>query len=421
MAKRKEIHRSSSTDASASALGYLYQSRYSLLLALQKEEGNTLNVVIEKLDDVSFTQDDGTPAELLQFKHVLKRSGKLGDKSADIWNTLKYWSEKVKNEALDLSSVSLNFVTTSTATEQNAIRFLRPLSSVRDPKNALAEFLKAGKSSSSLIVNAGYAALTGLTPKTQLKLFEAITLLEGSADILEARTKIEDELRVVRKEHRKGFVDRLEGWWFRFVVEQLMNASKTPLTTELLWDTIYDLQSQFQRDNLPVDMLDTIIPPEELPDKDERLFVRQLRLIGISQDRTRMAQEDYYRAYEQRSRWIRDNLIDLNEFERFNNRLIDGWRQRFEIIREEVQPEHAEELTQSAGRKVYDWTQLDATSDHNLVIRPQVQGAYIIRGSYHMLADRKHVGWHPHFEERLIPETGSQAETEENHDVDDVA
>jgi hypothetical protein len=47
-------------DASASALGYLYQCRYALLLALERAEEPNVSISIEKLDDVSFHLD-GTP------------------------------------------------------------------------------------------------------------------------------------------------------------------------------------------------------------------------------------------------------------------------------------------------------------------------------------------------------------------------
>ena len=45
-------------DASASAVGYLYQSRLALLWTLQQNDPDVL-VSIEKLDDVAFSKLDG--------------------------------------------------------------------------------------------------------------------------------------------------------------------------------------------------------------------------------------------------------------------------------------------------------------------------------------------------------------------------
>ncbi len=48
-------------DAFSSALGYLYQCRYALLLALQKGDDPNLCLSIEKLDDVAFHESPTTP------------------------------------------------------------------------------------------------------------------------------------------------------------------------------------------------------------------------------------------------------------------------------------------------------------------------------------------------------------------------
>ena len=97
---------SSQHDASSSALGYLYQCRYALLLALQKGDDPNLCMSIEKLDDVAFHESPTTPTlarECLQFKHKTSRAGGLGDSSPDIWKTLKIWAEAVKAKKIDLS------------------------------------------------------------------------------------------------------------------------------------------------------------------------------------------------------------------------------------------------------------------------------------------------------------------------------
>jgi len=79
---------SSPYDASQSALGYLHQCQYALLLGLQRDEEPNLSVSIEKLDDIAFHDNPSSPnvaKELLQVKHHVKRAGALGDSSPDIW------------------------------------------------------------------------------------------------------------------------------------------------------------------------------------------------------------------------------------------------------------------------------------------------------------------------------------------------
>lgn len=54
------------------ASGYLYQCRYALLVAVQRQDVTPgIEVSIECFDDIAFSED-GSPEELLQSKHSLK-------------------------------------------------------------------------------------------------------------------------------------------------------------------------------------------------------------------------------------------------------------------------------------------------------------------------------------------------------------
>ena len=118
---------SSPFDASASALGYLYQCRYALLLALERAEESNVSISIEKLDDVSFHLNGASQpvaTELRQFKLHMNRQSGLGDRSPDIWKTLRIWAEAVRGKQIDLDRVTLCLVTTSRVNDQNAVRWL---------------------------------------------------------------------------------------------------------------------------------------------------------------------------------------------------------------------------------------------------------------------------------------------------------
>ena len=72
-------------------LGYLYQCREALLLAIVETRSQPgLSVSIERFDDVAFEQN-GTATELLQLKHHVNPAS-LTDMSVDLWKTLRIWS-----------------------------------------------------------------------------------------------------------------------------------------------------------------------------------------------------------------------------------------------------------------------------------------------------------------------------------------
>lgn len=85
----------STHDAKGSMIGYLYQVRNALCLLLQKDN-TSAQISIEKFDDIAF-EDNGTPLDLIQVKHHIKKTGSLSDKSVDLWRTLKveYLKRKV--------------------------------------------------------------------------------------------------------------------------------------------------------------------------------------------------------------------------------------------------------------------------------------------------------------------------------------
>ncbi len=389
-------------DASASALGYLYQCRYALLLALRKGDDPNSCVSIEKLDDVAFHESPSTPdlaVELLQFKHHLRRRGGLGDSSTDLWKSLKIWAEAARQRRIDLSPVTLCLVTTSTAGERNAVRFLRTDPSVRNPLKALEKLTLAGSKSRSATVQDAFGCLTSLPLSERQAMFQAAFLLDNSQTATDIEGAIGASLRyAVHPRHREGFLQRLEGWWLQTLVRHLSESIPVVIPVSLIQGQVFEIQEQFRRESLPDDQWNAILPDDASPDNDDRIFVQQLRLIGLSATRIRYAQEDHYRAFAQRSRWAKDELLDLEEVSKYESRLVDGWRERFAIVREGVTGDCDDRTKARHGRSLYDWIVTEAPSRPALWVRPNFQSQYMTKGSYQMLSDQLRVGWHPEYE-----------------------
>jgi hypothetical protein len=405
-------------DATASAIGYLYQSRLALLWALKQDDPDVI-VSIEKLDDVAFSKLDGNavvrPFDLRQVKHHLDRKAGLGNKSVDIWKTLRIWSEAIKAKTVDLAHTSFFMVTTSNASGSHAIRYLSPDTRLRDPAKAQELLEKAGDESDATKVKKAHESLMKLSQAARKNLFKSIYLLDGSHDASELRRAIEKEVRLLTDPaHREAFTDRLEGWWFRTVIEHLMEPNSPGIYVRQLEDEIHELREQFRRENLPDDFLMADVPASETSEKDKRHFVHQLRLIEAADPRIQSAQEDHYRAFEQRSQWVRQHLLGMDELHRLETRLIDEWRRRFEIMLEGLPEFDGEWRLVQSGQGLYEWVELSAPSDPALFLRPEFQSKYMTRGSYQMLADQLRVGWHPEFKERLSD--GSDKENAEEED-----
>ncbi len=396
---------SSPFDASQSALGYLHQCQYALLLGLQRDEEPNLCISIEKLDDIAFHESPSSAdvaKQLLQVKHHINRAGGLGDASPDIWKTIRIWSEAVAKNQIDLDHATLCLLTTTTPTNRNAIRFLSPDQTVRKPDDARSKLEQAGAASISDVIKQAYGVYMGLIESQRVKLFNAMFLLDTSLMAVDLQKAIGLAVRhAVEPQHRQAFVERLQGWWYQRVVVHLSATANQPIPVLAIQQQVHELRGQFQRDCLPDDLFKEQLPPEATPTEDDRMFILQLLLIGLSKQRLRIAQEDHYRAFSQRSRWVKDNLIGMDDLSNFESRLVDSWRLKFLIMKDAVGEGLTDIRLARHGLNLFQWVETEAPSQSALWVRPQFQSPYMTRGSFHMLADLLRVGWHPDYEKRL--------------------
>lgn len=129
-----------------------------------------------------------------------------------------------------------------------------------------------------------------------------------------------------------------------------------------------------------------------------------MREIDISKERIHSAILDFYRAFEQRSEWARENLLVSGELDRYEDRLVEEWKRFKDILFEELKENSAENVLKKAGKDLYKWAELESGKVHSLRIRERVTESYVTRGSFHILANAAlapRIYWHPRFLERV--------------------
>lgn len=379
--------------AADSALGYLYQARLALLLAVQRHvRDEQFAVRLETLDDVVF-ETAGSPWDLLQLKHHCARSANLTDASPDLWKSLRVWIEGL-GAGLIPADAQLFLMTTSAVGPDSAAACLG--ADGRDEDTALRRLETVAATSTNATNRPAYDAFSALSAEARRAQLASVTVIPGSPDI----GTVGEQLRVatgltVRREHLGPFLQRLEGWWYGRVVAQLMDPAKFPILSQDLEAQIDDLRDQFRREALPVDQ-DILDEPVNAEIYREYLFVRQAELAGVGAKRIRSAIRDYYRAFTQRSRWLREELLMVGELDRYEQLLREEWEIEFERAADLLGEEAAEASKAAAAQAVYAWVEKSL-----LPIREQVRHPSMTRGSLHILADQLHIGWHPEFMGRL--------------------
>lgn len=384
--------------AGPQALGYYYQVRHALYLILENREEAELS--IESLDDVVF-EDGGSSVELIQVKHHIDRKASLTDNSADLWKTIRVWSTNLNEKRILFPDILLTLVTTAEAPDGSIASLLRPDPDPnRDSKSANRRLIDIATNSNNKSLKQAFEAFMILPSQQREELVNSIQVLDLSPNISDTANKIKEKILGVRREHLDGLYERLDGWWFEKVIYHLSGKSRDIITRYEVCDKIVEIAEQFHPDALPIDFLGAKPPSSLDPEGDNRRFVHQLSIIAVKNRRIENAIMDYYRAFEQRSRWAREDLLIGDELEKYEKKLVDEWDRHFLALEDEFSIDGVrEEELQKFGRKIYKWADVEA----DIRIRHQVTEKYVMRGSYHILADQDPpcVWWHPKFIGRL--------------------
>lgn len=201
-------------------LGYLYQCREAMLLAIDATKARpSLSVSIERFDDVAF-EENGTASEQLQLKHHVDPSN-LTDMSVDLWKTIRIWSEQIIADPQLPFERIFSIITTAQASAGSAAELLRGTRPTPSAETeALALLRTAASTSTNKESEAGRNAFLALSEQNQKNLLAAIRVHDNSPNIANSRSEIEERLFFSAPEGKvSDLVDHLEGWWFAQVVD----------------------------------------------------------------------------------------------------------------------------------------------------------------------------------------------------------
>ena len=378
--------------AAGSALGYHAQVDYALLLAVSQDADILGELSLETLDDVVFHGIDGSADELLQTKHHLNRSASLTNASVDLWKTLANWVTAGAAGRLVL-------LTTSVASDDTAAHHLRQ-SDVRDIDSAVRILEMTARESTNQDNHERYRLFLDLSPAERRSLVERVYVIDAAPAAVAISEELSRQLQWAAPARRRtALVERLLGWWHQRAIGHLTSVAQglpDRIAVSEIQSKVHGINQTLRDDDLPIDFETMDRPGVDEVAADDRVFVQQLRLIALGNKRLRQCIYDHNRAYEQRSRWQREELLDLGELEGYDARLVDEWRRHFTPLTDD-RPDGDEALMQARARELF------ASLDSSPLppVRPRVSAGFVANGSLHMLADRLRIGWHPQWIERL--------------------
>jgi len=381
--------------AGAQALGYIYQSRFALLQMLQMSEDTAM--FIERSDDLEFIKEG--ELSLASLKHK-SEGDKVSDLSVDFWKSVNIWIDRYLSSNYDSDELSFFLFTTSEISNGSFIEKLCP-GKTRDVDNAISIANDAIDKTENKIIIKIKGKLSKLSQVEKADFYGRIFIFNNTVRIEDIPSEIQNKyMRTVPRKNRESVFEKLEGWWGDLIIRLLTGERENSVYSREISDKLAQIHDQYKSDNLPITFQNSR-PSEIDVNTDDRVFVRQLREIGVSSARIETAILDYYRAFEQRAEWAREQLLMNEEINSYEDRLIEEWKRMKDIVLDEVDEETSEITLNKVGRNIYKWVEMNTK---HLRIRERVEHTFVVTGSYHILANHHpmpKVFWHPLFLEKI--------------------
>ena len=218
-------------------------------------------------------------------------------------------------------------------------------------------------------------------------LINKIYILDNASNIVDVEKSIRKQVRYsCDRKYEDKVMERLEGWWYRKAIEGLCSDTPIFILQDQVRSYIVSTGQEYAADNLPIDIFDLGDDQTNESSAIDKTFYQQLKLICLGNHHLKVAVNDYYRAFNQRASWVRNNLLYIDELDKYERRLIDEWEREFAMMADalEENPNLAEDEKVKAGKQL-----LTKMEEKDIRIREKCQAPFVMRGSYHILADQR--------------------------------
>lgn len=389
----------SSHNAPGQMLGYLYQVRCALDLILRSDESN-YQISLERFDDIAF-EEDGDPRQLIQVKHHSK-PGNLSDTSSDLWRTLKVWIDLVNENVNLLSHTEFVIITTADATEGSIAASIQS----KDYDGAYEALVRVARAAGNHSNEKFYEAFLNMhdeKPESLKNLVSRIRIISSVENVEDIEKRIEGHLQLsCMPKYIQRVRETLEGWWFSFCIRALSSPDPVTMTRAQVCEKIVMISYEYRDDDLPIEYASLKVDKSAIGASD-RVFLKQLEILNCRERTLNIALRDYYRARKERSSWTRHGLLYPDELEDYERKLEDEWENAFARMEDDLAAcgggatgGVTEEKKAEEGRSLY-----REVTGKDIRIRARVDQPYVMRGTYHEMANTLKVGWHVDYLERL--------------------
>jgi len=376
--------------------GYYLQETRFLHHLLKADFGDV--IFLEYFGDVSTQHTDGTVITEEDKSSI--SDNPITDRSENLWKTLHNWILAVENGSLDVETTT--FVFYIPHTKYSGV-FIKKFHDARNEKEAAEalDFVRNElwgdsptfelKERVSVTISA-YVDKVFLNEMLSVRIISRFSFEQGDrAGYAELEKVIGNS--VVPPEHAFDYQMHCLGWIKR-QIDLLISAGEIARITraEFLEESRKILR-KFDREGI-LKSAATKPSDTEARGRVEKTptYIRQLELIDAEYDEKLSAVCDYLMAEDDRYTWITNGSIHPQSVDDFENNLMRTWKN----FQGEVSAIHAELTSVRRGAAVY-----FKCKQHSTTIEDNPLPDHLISGTYHSLAGKPVLGWHPNWESLL--------------------
>lgn len=392
MANSKPV--SNKHSAPGQAAGYFFQPERALV-CLAKAPSDAL-IGIETDDDIA-QQANGVTTQRQQLKHTVSEKVPFGDHSPDLWKTLLIWLDAAAARDFNPSVCDLLLVTNVNVPDCFVRRLIDCNGRQSKIKAALNDLLNTAFPSSV----ADYVSrLKAHDPKLVIQVLARIRCVDGrdSPTGEPMRQQIASDLTLPSDVNHDVVIDALLGW-IHDTVLTLWRARKPAWIHKSAFATqlhrILRQLARYKHIGVPARLIN--VPDNERRSQLNSMYVRQLNIVNAADRDVLRAIDDFYRCNTERLRLAQEGELTGDDWQDFEDSLKRHW----ELISGRESRVVPKRTPEDEGYAVF-----VATVEHNAPLAGDTPQPYLTSGSFHRLANRLIIGWHPDYESQCRPHHG---------------
>lgn len=375
--------------------GYLYQIDRTLLWLSRCPDGSIVS--IETDDDVVVRLENGDNIETIyeQDKASIKKRYPFTNTNVNLWKTLSNWLTLIETQQINVEN-SRFLLATNISNKSNCIVKTISAYNVDEAtyEKAYCDLLEIANTTKSTSLKPYAEKLIQSDKSVVMSLLRRIELCE-CPNHYDRKIFLEQIIQGLHLNDEETphyeILTQLYGWVVNTCMELWLSGGNACFDPKTLWSKRDFLIRQFAQKPF-IEKAANLIPVSQIDQDNEKgsLFVKQLDLILAQDDEKLKAIQDFLRAKREKHNYALNANLTKQHLDEYEDGLKENWWQNYSKHRRLNRGEPAD-----VGYAIYSET----IQHKGRLAGLEPTYFYLSNGTYHELANKRFIGWHPDWEE----------------------